>query len=190
MIRSTKCANCEYELIFPSEWVERSIQCPRCKNVLPITPQMVGQKRSRNLTLLRRTVQAAGALIVVLGLVFLFMMPWGKAVQAVQDPMLKLRCTRCDGLHERERSDWEKEVFDSIEVTDAEKATSVPILEEVPSTCPHCGEKAAYLQTRTALCPKCGHWAPSFEPLIVSALRRAPGCPHCAAEKVKADSVQ
>jgi len=186
MIRSTKCA-CEHELIFPSEWVERSIQCPRCGNVVTITLQMIGQKRTRSFTLLRRAAQAAGALALVLSLVFTFMMPWEKTVQAVQDPLLRLRCTNCDGVHDRERLGWEKEVFDSIEPASAEKASGVPLLEETPSTCPHCGQKAAYLQTRTALCSKCGHWAPSFEPLIVSALRRAPGCPHCDAEKPAAN---
>lgn len=180
MIRSTECARCEQELVFPSEWVDRSIKCPQCGNVVAIIPEMIGEKRARRTLFPRRFVRAAGAIALVSGLVLLFMMPWEQSVQAVQDPMLRFRCTHCDRVHQRARAGWEREVLASIDLTESERAKVVPIPEEIASKCPNCGQAAAYLQSRTSLCPDCGHWAPSFEPLILSALRRAPVCSHCA----------
>jgi len=124
---------------------------------------------------------------MVSGLAALFMMPWEQSVQAVQDPLLRLRCTHCDRAHERGRTEWEQAFVASIDLTETDQAMAVPIPGETPTVCPHCGETAAYLQPRTALCPDCGHWAPSFEPLLLSALRRAPECGHCAGLRAQDD---
>ena len=179
MIRSTECPLCQYEMVFPGEWVDRSIQCPRCRRVVTITHRMMGLKKSKPWTFPWRALRIGMGLAMISGISFAVMAPREEKTELTKDPVLRLRCTNCDRVHTRPRVEWEAEVFDSAEFSEEEVRDGALAPEELPSNCPGCEGKTCYPESKTALCTRCGHWAPSFEPILGTAFHNLPKCRHC-----------
>lgn len=180
MVCSTGCSGCGQELIFPDEWVNQSIQCPRCKAVVQLTPQLVG--RNPDGTPYRAVsprLAWSGVGITAL-LCLAFALPLGEIEPAIQDPPLELRCIRCSHTFKEDRTTWERDVLEALKRQQEE--TSTPRLttpELVPLQCPSCQARACYLKDHTIPCPRCGHWMPIPTGAAIAGIIPSPTCPHC-----------
>jgi len=187
MIRSTECSKCNWEMVFPGQWIGRSVQCPRCHQVCEVTRDMFGQKKEKKSSGLPwRGVKTGLALVAVSSFVFGYMNNNEDTAQLpIKDPVIKMRCTSCDTRDQRKRLEWETEAFEKADIPNNSDKEFVFAPEEVPIKCNRCSEEALYLESRTSPCTQCGHFAPNFEATFFSRFHRHNGCRHCVGKDPK-----
>lgn len=180
MMRSVECPKCGMDLVVRSNWVERTIRCRQCGRQVALTYEMFGLKsppKRQSRSIYRRGASILCGLVLLLSLSALS--PALSTFEAIQDPLLLLRCTHCDRSHESGRDDWEQAALNLRSLDAGNNRGAIQLLEQTQVPCPHCGEIAAMQEHLTAECERCGHLAPALDPFLPRKFYQPLGCRHC-----------